>query len=285
MNKTPFALAAGVLLSAVIPALAQTEPPPPPKVLQIFREQVKPGKAAAHEKVEIGWPRAFAKANSPDHYVALSSVTGPGEAWFITAYDSFAAFEKGQELVDKNPALKAETEALSAQDGELLSGISSILAFHREDLSYRPAVHVPKMRFVQVTTVRVNQGRANDYTAFRKLVNEAHDKAKMDEHWSVYEVVSGMPSPTYLIFQGMKSLADMDAFQEMHGKAYQDGLGEENRARIRELQNKAVSNSTSQIFAMSPKMSYVSKEFAAVDSDFWSPKPAPLKIPAKQEKK
>jgi hypothetical protein len=285
MNKTPFALAAGVLLSAVIPAFAQTEPPPAPKVLQIYREQVKPGKTAAHEKVEAGWPRAFAKANSPDHYVALSSVTGSGEAWFITAYDTFAAYEKSQEFVDKNPALKAETEALSAQDGELLSGIASILAIHREDLSYRPAVHWPKMRFVQVTTVRINQGRANDYAALGKVVNSAHDKAKMDEQWSVYEVVSGMPTPTYLIFQGMKSLADMDALREMHGKAYQDGLGEENRARIRELQNQAVSSSTSQIFAMSPKMSYVSKEFAAADPSFWSPAPAPLKIPAKQEKK
>jgi hypothetical protein len=37
------------------------------KVLQIFREQVKPGKGAAHETVEAGWPKAFAKAKWPTH--------------------------------------------------------------------------------------------------------------------------------------------------------------------------------------------------------------------------
>lgn len=280
------ALAVAVVLTGVAPALAQ-EAPPPPKVLQIYREQVKPGKSAAHERVEVGWPRAFAKANFPDHYIAMASVTGPGEAWFVTAYDSFAAFEKSQEAVEKNPVLKAETEALSAQDGELLTSVSSILAVHRDDLSYRPNVHVSKMRFVTVTTTRVQPGRGSDFAAFRKVVNEAHAKANMDEHWSVYEVVSGMPTQTYLIFQGMKSLADMDAFAQMHGKAYQDALGEDNRARVRDLQKEAVASSTNQVFAMSPKMSYVSKEFASGDPDFWTPMPAPAKVPAtkKEEKK
>ena len=28
----------------------------PPKILQIYIESVKPGKGAAHEKIEVGWP-------------------------------------------------------------------------------------------------------------------------------------------------------------------------------------------------------------------------------------
>ena len=40
---------------------------PPPKILQIFIESVKPGKGGAHEKIEVGWPQAFAKAKWPSH--------------------------------------------------------------------------------------------------------------------------------------------------------------------------------------------------------------------------
>ncbi|MEO7136682.1 MAG: hypothetical protein ABI037_03100 [Gemmatimonadales bacterium] len=47
-----------------------------PKVLLIFREQVKPGKDSAHEKVEAGWPRAFAKAKWPTNYLAMTTMTG-----------------------------------------------------------------------------------------------------------------------------------------------------------------------------------------------------------------
>jgi hypothetical protein len=281
------ALAVVVVLAGVAPALAQ-EAPPPPKVLQIVHEQVKQGKSAAHEKVEVGWPRAFARVSFPDHYIAMTSVTGPGEAWFINAYDSFAAFEKSGDAIEKNAALKAELDALAAQDGELLTGGSSILAVHRDELSYRPNVDMSKMRFFSVTTTHVNPGRGQDFAAFRKVVNEAHAKANMDEHWAVYEVVSGASSGTYLIFQPLKSMADFDAYAQMHGKAYQEALGEENRGRIRDLQGGAVQSSSSQVFAFSPKMSYVSKEFASGDPDYWTPKPAAAaKVPAmkKEEKK
>ncbi len=38
-------------------------------------------------------------------------------------------------------------------------------------------------------------------------------------------------------------------------------------------------NTNSQIFAFNPKISYVSKEFAAGDPEYWMPKPPPA--PAK----
>ena len=49
---------------------------PPPKVMQIIREFVKPGKAgAAHEKGESAFVQAFARAKWPTHYFAATSVT------------------------------------------------------------------------------------------------------------------------------------------------------------------------------------------------------------------
>ena len=62
MNRS-LTLAAGLSLLIAQSSIAQEMAPP--KMLQIIREQVKPGKTSAHEKVEMGWPRAYAKANWP----------------------------------------------------------------------------------------------------------------------------------------------------------------------------------------------------------------------------
>ena len=54
MKRSFLLFSAGcVLFSGGSLAFAQM-PPGPPKLLQIFREEVKPGRAAAHEKVETG---------------------------------------------------------------------------------------------------------------------------------------------------------------------------------------------------------------------------------------
>ncbi len=277
MKKSVFLfVAACLLLSAGSLALAQEQAPSgPPKVLQIFREEVKPGKGAAHEKVEAGWPRAFANAKSPTHYFAMVSVTGPSEAWFVTGFDSLAAWEKDRLDTEKNTALTAELDQLGEKDGELLSGVRSIVATYREDLSYRPTgVNIGQMRYFYVTTFRIRPGHQKDYIDANKIVRDAHEKANVPEHWAVFQVTSGMPSGTYLSFQPLKSLAEVDAFPQTHGKAYQDAIGEEGRQKLRELASAGTLSSETTIFAFSPKMSYVSKETAAADPEFWTPKPA-----------
>ena len=278
MNRT-LTLTAGLALLVAQSSLAQEMPPP--KVLQIIREQVKPGKTSAHEKVELGWPRAYAKANWPSGWIGMTSLTGAPEAWFVSGWDSYAAYEKNEQDFDKNAALKAENDQMSMQDGDLLSGWTNMLASYRPNLSYGANIQVAKMRYFAVTTYRVNPGHGPDFLAARRLEKEAHEKAKQDEHYAYYQVVSGAPAGTYLVFRPMKSMAEMDV--EVHGKAYQDAVGEAGRDRLRELQKDTLLSSASQIFAFNPKISYSTKEFAAGDPDFWTPKPAPTK-PAETKK-
>jgi len=266
-----------LMLSVAGPALAQEAAPS--KVIQIYREEVKPGKGAAHEKVEVGWPRAFAKANSPTHYLAMTSVSGPTEAWFITGYPSLAAWEKDTQSIESNAALSAETQRLSAQDGELLSNARSIVAIYQADMSYRANdINLGQMRYFYVTTVRVRPGTG--YGEINKIARAAHDKANVPEHWAVFEVTYGMPSGTWLIFQPLKSLAEVDAFTQTHGQAYRDAIGEDGAKKLRELSSAAVITSETNIFAFAPKMSYVSEKTIAADPSFWAPKPKPA-APAK----
>ena len=51
-----------------------------PKVLRIYREEVKQGKDAAHEKAEANFARVAAKYKSPVYYLGCNVVAGPSEA-------------------------------------------------------------------------------------------------------------------------------------------------------------------------------------------------------------
>jgi hypothetical protein len=280
-------LCVGIALSvsAASGLLAQTPPAPsgPPKVLQIFREEVKAGRAAAHQKWETGWPKAFAKANWPTNYLTMVSVTGPTEAWFMTAYDSFAAWGKDIEGLDKNTAFKNEYDRLSEGDAQFLSGARSIVAAFREDLSTPvPAVPVvlPKMRYFRVITFRVRPGHDSDFMDAAKMIRAGYEKAKVELGWATYQIVSGMATPTFMVFLPMKSLDEIDTGL-MNSKKLADAQGEENQKKLAKMAADGYLSVETNIYAFDPKMSYPAKDFAAADPEFWNPKPAsPAKKPA-----
>ena len=244
----------------------------PPKVLQIFVESVKPGKGAAHAKIEAGWPAAFRKAKWPTHYFAATSMSGPGEAWFLGGYESLAAMETDQRNVDKTPVLSKELERLSQVDGDLLTGTRNILAVYRPDLSYRPDIGIAQMRYFALTIITLKPGYDSAFAEVRKVVHAGHDKANMDEHWAMYQVASGLSGSTYLLFIPMKSLQEADVAQESHGKPYGDALGETGRQQLRDFARAGVESTETKLLSFSPKMSYPSDEWVAQDPQFWAPK-------------
>src|SRR3954468_10786155 len=70
---------------SIAPAFAQnasgtSEAPPLPKILGIYREEVRPGKTGAHAANEAAWAAALTKGQAPNHWLALPSVAGPTEA-------------------------------------------------------------------------------------------------------------------------------------------------------------------------------------------------------------
>ena len=247
-----------------------------PKILQIGREELKPGKGAAHVKNEMGWPAAYRKAGSKSATLAITSAS---EAWFLSPYESFAALEAQTKADESDAVLSAEVDRLWAVDGELLSRTTSMTAMLRESLGYRADWDVAKMRYYQVTVTRVQPGYGREFEQVRQLVNAAHEKVKIDERWAVYQVMSGAPSQTYVILQPMASLAELDKGEANHGKEYQDALGEDGRERLREFNRNAVRSTVNELMAFSPKMSYLPKEFMDRDPEFWNPKPA---APAKK---
>src|ERR1700759_851512 len=68
---------------------------PPPKVLEIIVETLKPGQSGSpHLKTEAAFPQAFRDAKWPQHYLGMDALSGKQRAIFFVAYDSFDAWQK-----------------------------------------------------------------------------------------------------------------------------------------------------------------------------------------------
>jgi hypothetical protein len=284
-----FVVLLGCWAVSAMPAGAQTPAQPeenaPPALLLIEREEVRPGKGAAHAVNEAAWAAAYVKAESPVRWLGMTTVTGPTEAWFLTRYDSFAALEKDQASTDGTPALSAERDRLSAAESDMLGRTSTILARYRPDVSYQAAVKLPTMRYMTVDLVRVKSGHVAEFMDAWRMTAAAHTKAKMDEHWAVFEVESGMPDTTFLFLYPRKSLAEIDASGPMHGAAgFRDAVGESGRRQLAGVNQNAIEMSETRHFKLRPGMSALTKEWAEADA-YWAPPAAPAMSLAADKKK
>jgi hypothetical protein len=247
------------------PIVAQTNAPPP--VLWIQRELVKPGKGSAHNDWEAGWPAAFGRANWPTNYLAMNALSGTNEAWFLIGYPSFEAMERDMAQMDANASLTAEIKRLGAGESDYVETTSAVLTQYLPSLSYRPDIDIAKVRYFEVLRYAMKPGHEGDFGKAATLYKDGFTKAGIDNHWATYRVVSGMPGGTYLVFVPIRSLSMFDRTGS-EDEAMARALGAEKMNALNKLVTDGVATVQSQVFALNPKMSYVSKETKAADP-FW----------------
>ena len=265
------------LLLSLVAAAAAAQTSTPPQVLRIIRQTIKPGAAAEHEKIGANVARGVARAKYPANFLAINSMSGLPETWILESHDSFASVEAASTFVDNTPAVKWWLGQYEAQSGASVTEVRRMLAIYRPDLSYRGdqfAQDMPKMRYVSVVLVRLLPARDGDFADAVRLVKAAYEKSGSDQPLVIYQVISGAPGPSYLFFAPMVSLKAMDD-APARGKAMREALGEDNAAKALKTSSEVTAASESFLFSLNPRLSYVSKEFAAIDPDFWIPKPPP----------
>jgi len=222
----------------------------------------------------------MARTKYPANVLALSSVSSESEVWLLESHESFASVEEADAFVEKTPALKWSLGQYDAQNGDLVSGVRRLLAVYRKDLSYHGeqlARGLPKMRYLSVVMVRLHPARDAEFADAIKLVTGNYEKINSDQPLVVYQVVSGASGPTYLFLSPMVSLKTMDEAPS-RGRAIRESMGEENAATMLKTSAAVTAASESFLFTLNPRMSYVSKEFAAGDPEFWIPKPPPKSV-------
>ncbi len=268
-------------VSAVLSGQGQGLPTSQPALITIVREQVKVGRTADHARIEAGWPAAFGRANSPDFYLAMVSLTGQPEAWYIIPTASNAAYGEQMKRYDNDPTTTAELERLSRADADVLEGTRTIQAMARPDLSRGAYPDLAKQRFWEISVARVRPGHEADFDAAVKAYLAAADRAASQNQFRTYQVIAGMPVPTYIIFASVVSYGEFDRIFADGMKTFQSANPAEQAAIMKFSADATVSWENNR-FRLDPKQSYVSKETRATDPAFWGAMPTTTRAPARR---
>jgi hypothetical protein len=245
---------------------------PPPKVLVIDIEWLKPGKGgSAHQKTENAFIQANEKAKVPIHYLALEALSGPPRSLFFFSYASFAAMEKERQQEMSDTALSAVIDRAYAEDGELLTSTARNIFTLRDDLMAEPGVAIPTMRYMQITRVTVRPGHQADWEEYLKMLRSNLDKTQPGRHIALYQSAFGWENGgIWLLITPMKSLDEVDQ-ANANSTTFIQNMGDTNVKRYRELAGLAIESSQRNLYAFNPEMSYVQDEWVTADP-FWKRK-------------
>lgn len=277
-------LLALLFVCLALSASAQLVAPPPPDILQIYTDPVKPGKLIEYTKIEREAAQACARASTWP-YLAMQAVTGPQEVWFVSGFDSYAAMERSAEPFAHNAALSADLGRVMEAKGSLVSDPHTIFLRYREDLSRNVGLVRPQTRFFNVTVVKVHPGHEHEYEESLQVMRNARESAGTADNRAVYQVLSGIADNTYITFSPYRSFRA--ATEALDGLLDYDDLDESTRGRLRDLQAASVVSTETFIFSVNPALSNPEGEWIVDDPDFWRSSPAlqrqPAPVPAQKQ--
>jgi hypothetical protein len=196
-TRASLLLATAAILTSALDTTAQDLPKAQPKLLTIIKEQVKVGRSAAHGKFEAAYPAAFKKAKSPDYYLAMTSLTGPAEALYVIPHESHAAIGEMMKREHGDATLTAELNRLAAADAEYITGVQTIRAIARPDLSVGEFPDLSKARYFSVDTFRIRPGRDMEFEEAAKAYTGILKRVAPKASHRMYQVIAGMEQPTY----------------------------------------------------------------------------------------
>ena len=256
-----------------------------PKVLQITREFLKPGKAGiAHDKSESVFVDAMARAKWPTHYIGMTSLSGKSRALYLTSYESFDAWQKDTDAVAKNATLSAALEHASVADGELLDSFDQSVFYFRDEMSLHPRADLSQMRYMELLLFRVRPGKEKQWIEVVNMAKAGYEKGVPGAHWGTFEQIFGGEGGTYLLLISHKTLAEIDkGFAD--DKQFEAAMGEDGMKKFGDLYAECCEPSQHQLFAFNPHQSYVQEEWIKADPSFWKPKPIFTSAKASAEEK
>lgn len=275
-NVRPILVGLSFVLACGALAVPQDAPPTPPKVIQLIREWIKPGKGGmAHDRSEAAYLAVMNKGKLQRHYVALNAMSGKSRAVYLSRYPSLEAWEKDNQLFDKNASLAADMDRAAMSDGELLEGTDTAVLVYNEDLSYHPRPDLSHARYYELTAFHIKPGHVGDWIELVKAYKAACDKMNRGDHWAAYEVLYGADSGSYITLTHRDSLAEIDKMMVGADQAFIEAIGgPEGIRKFEEQVRETIDSQHSELFSINPKQSYAEEAWIKADPDFWKPKKA-----------
>ena len=256
-------------LSSATIVQSQGIPTSQPSLITIVREEVKTGHNAMHAAFEAGWPAAYTKAKSPYYYLAMVAMTGPNESWYVSPYASHAAYGESMKSESDDKVLSAELARLQKGDADHINYSRQMHAVARTDLSYGDFPDMALARFWEITTFRVRPGHEEGFANAAKAYAAAAKRVAPNMSWRTYEVIAGIPGPTYLVFASVQSFAEFDKSLQQ-GMAIGNAFTPDEQSTLQKFSAAGLINAETQRFRLDPKQSYVDDATKAKDTKFWA---------------
>jgi hypothetical protein len=242
----------------------------PPKFFLIVRETLKTGRAALENAIEVDSMHTCVRMKCPNTYLAATTVTGRGQTWWFTPFDSYAEFEKVNAAYGQNPALASEIARMVERKADLLLGPPDVVIVeYQSDLSQNAGSNFSHAHYLSITTVRVAPGHDGEFEQLHKIESTAHERLGLKCSHLVYQVVSGAPDHEYLVITPLQSVAAAEQEPVLHGQRQERLFDEKNLAAVRQLSGAAIVGSETDLFTPNPAWSYLPNSWIAADPDLW----------------
>ena len=228
--------------------LAQADPPTIIRVIRNAQRSNNQGYAEAKDAITV---------------LGATSVTGPSETWSFEMLDSFASME------DLDKALSMVSAGVPYSD-DVLPPARTLIALYRANLSHRwdeAAKIIPKARYFLVSIYRIRPGAQTSFADLVKMRTSRFESINFDQPEIAYQIMSGMPSGTFLFITPLVSLATFDDGLAKTPDGIKEIAAEQKLAAEVEIGHESF------LFRIDPSRSYVSDEFASADPEFWSSRP------------
>jgi hypothetical protein len=258
-----------LILPAAIAIAQDAGATPPPNVLVIVREYLKPGQSGSpHAKTEGAYVKAMSDAKWPTHYIAMDSISGPNRSLFMLAYDSLDAWGKDMEAENANATLSAATDEATIADGALLEKSEEQAFLYHPEMSVHASVDVPQQRYWEFTSFRIKPGHDKEWNELVKMYVDGFNKIP-GAHWAIFESQWGENNGGYWIsINPMRSLAEADKGLA-DSKAFYAAQGDANMQHAGELAAACIESTQTNLFVVNPKMSYAADAWATDAPEIW----------------
>ncbi len=267
----PASLAALLVLAgpAALSAQSLWLSPAPPPAIRIVRETAKFGTAPRHLANERAWVAALQSKKVPYSYVGAVAASGAPEFWFIGGATDFASLEQLDLSYQTDKSLAKQLDTLMARESGFVTGVQTILATYRADLSHQPMFIQTDTRHFWISTFSVRPGQDEAFATTMGAYIAAYRAAGVATPWVTYELVAGGPSPAYILFVPMSSYGGLDSDLAARGPV---GAKMASPQAVAAQFSASTQQVETEVLTIVPQISYVPDAFASQDKAFWKAK-------------
>ena len=241
-------------LAGSLAAQAQTPAVPPPNILNIQTDNIKPYEDGPYDKFASEYPALSKQLKDPTHVLGMEALTGSPRAIYLSGYDSFEALQKNEEWLLGDAATDAKFDALDAREAPYLSEVHYTIWHYRPDLSNNVAgADIPHSHYWEVIIFHMRSGHNEQFEEMTKLYRDANLKIGQNIPWATYEGLMGV-TDAYLVLVPMASLKDEDTALA-HEKDFGAALGDEGKAQMNKLSEESVASVEDNIWMVIPEWS------------------------------